>query len=649
MSQTTTSRGRLAVADPDLGFDTLDGGTALHTALSLMFTQFADHLMERYLSTTLANTASATVTHNFGLNLTKLKVQIWESGVLRTDAQVASDYTIAESGGSSTSAIVITNASGGSKTFIAIVRGGKLGINSADFDAACSIDTTGNIRAAELRTTGNDVVINHDAAGSGSDWTGTIRRPSSGMSGAAVWTMPTATATIATLALAETLSSKTFTGVVSITLNASAAIDWAAGNVALGASIGANTLTLAGASSTVRVPGTLSIGTLATDSDDLILNNDAAGSGVDWKLTLHRPTSGMGAAATITLPTATSTLATLGLAETLALKTLTGVVSITLAASGAIDWAAGNVSVGASIGANTLTLAGATSTVRIPGTLSGAVLVTDSDDLVLNNDAASSGADWKATVRRPSSGMIAAAVLTLPASTGTLATLARSEVFTAKDYDGGTASNTSRLTIPKDTKTNLDALTRKQATVVYASDTNQLFYDNGSTLLPVGSGSGGGGGGAWNQPAGLAAELSEENGEKVYLYPDGADAKLVLWVRVPSGYVAGSQINMDIGIYSPSSSLTIKLLSTTYLVRANTDAVTSTTNSRASTNSALTNTVASQYRKTTLDLTSSTGQVNSVAVAADDLLRVELTRDYATDTDTADVRFLPSATSVRFS
>jgi hypothetical protein len=211
MSQTTTTVGRMAIADPDLGYDVEDGGTALHTQLRTNVTAFSDHVAHRYKSVTaLANAGSTTVTHNFGLNLSRLKVQIWESGILRTDAQVAADYTIAESGGSSTSAITITNNSGGAKTFIVLVFAGKLGVNSSDFDPACSIDTTGNIRAAELRTTGNDLVLNHDATGAGADWTSTLRRPSSGMTAAAVITLPSATSTLATLALTETFSNKTF-------------------------------------------------------------------------------------------------------------------------------------------------------------------------------------------------------------------------------------------------------------------------------------------------------------------------------------------------------------------------------------------------------------------------------------------------------
>lgn len=62
------------------------------------------------------------------------------------------------------------------------------------------------------------------------------------------------------------------------------------------------------------------------------------------------------------------------------------------------------------------------------------------------------------------------------------------------DTDYGTASNTNRLTIPSNTKANLDALTRKEGTVVYATDEDKFYIDDGVTLNEV-SGAGGGGGG----------------------------------------------------------------------------------------------------------------------------------------------------------
>lgn len=152
---------------------------------------------------------------------------------------------------------------------------------------------------------------------------------------------------------------------------------------------------------------------------------------------------------------------------------------------------------------------------------------------------------------------------------------------------------------------------------------------------------------SWNPPAGSAPVADEENDEKVYLFEAGATNKLVAWLKVPQTYVAGTQILMYIAHYSPSTSDTILLQTTSYLIRKNNDAVTSTANLQASGNSALTNTVANRYREVSLPITSSVGLINGVAVNPGDLIRVELAR--GSDTDTADIRFIPSATEVKFS
>lgn len=74
----------------------------------------------------------------------------------------------------------------------------------------------------------------------------------------------------------------------------------------------------------------------------------------------------------------------------------------------------------------------------------------------------------------------------------TVAGLSEAQVFTNKDIDGGTASNSNRITLPKNTKTNLDALNRKEGTIVYDTTGQKAYIDNGSTLVQIGSGSGGG-------------------------------------------------------------------------------------------------------------------------------------------------------------
>lgn len=72
--------------------------------------------------------------------------------------------------------------------------------------------------------------------------------------------------------------------------------------------------------------------------------------------------------------------------------------------------------------------------------------------------------------------------------TGSVVGTSDSQVLTNKDIDGGTASDTNRITLPKNTKSNLDGLTRKAGTVLYGSDTKKAYLDDGSSLIEVGAG-----------------------------------------------------------------------------------------------------------------------------------------------------------------
>lgn len=69
----------------------------------------------------------------------------------------------------------------------------------------------------------------------------------------------------------------------------------------------------------------------------------------------------------------------------------------------------------------------------------------------------------------------------------TFATLTGTQALTNKDIDGGTASNSNRITIPKADTSTLSALTRKQATLVYDTSLNKVYGDNGSALFEVGA------------------------------------------------------------------------------------------------------------------------------------------------------------------
>lgn len=160
------------------------------------------------------------------------------------------------------------------------------------------------------------------------------------------------------------------------------------------------------------------------------------------------------------------------------------------------------------------------------------------------------------------------------------------------------------------------------------------------------SGGGGGGGFKWTEKPGVAPVKDNENGEDVYLYDAGEDQRLVAYLKVPQGYQTGKQISMYISLYSTSAVGTVLFKTLATLIKKNTDSVNTTTNQHTSTNNALTNSSANQYREALLDLCDGSGQINGQDIDPGDLIRVELYRD--ADADTTTVRLIPNATEVKF-
>lgn len=118
MTQTTTQVGRQKLLHPDLGYDVTDLGVALQAALALMWTTVSNDLSSVWTgSITLQASGSTTVTHNFGLNLVKLKVIMFESGVQLMEGTRDLSYTLAEV---DTNSFTITNSTGGPRTFNAL-------------------------------------------------------------------------------------------------------------------------------------------------------------------------------------------------------------------------------------------------------------------------------------------------------------------------------------------------------------------------------------------------------------------------------------------------------------------------------------------------------------------------------------------------
>jgi hypothetical protein len=162
------------------------------------------------------------------------------------------------------------------------------------------------------------------------------------------------------------------------------------------------------------------------------------------------------------------------------------------------------------------------------------------------------------------------------------------------------------------------------------------------------SGGGGGGGGGsvvWVSEDGSAPTQEFLFSNKVWSFADGLSQNLYTTIKVPSGYVGGDPIEMKINFFHQASSATQLLLAEATLIKPS-EAFDSVTNQRTTTNTA--QTAADKIIASgTLDLTSSIGEINAVAVAAGDLIKVRLYR--GTDTSTADVSFIESSTEVTFS
>lgn len=183
--------------------------------------------------------------------------------------------------------------------------------------------------------------------------------------------------------------------------------------------------------------------------------------------------------------------------------------------------------------------------------------------------------------------------------------------------------------------------------IIYVSDLQTFLGDNGSTYVPLGGG-GGGGSISWEEGS-LSPVRGSEYGLSIYQFEAGLSQNLYTAIPVPSSYIAGRPIAIKISIYCDSSSGNILLNAVSTLIRNATDALSSTTNQRTTTNAAiaLSAGTVTEPQRVTLDITSSTGTINSVAVAAGDLILVDVRR--ATDTATGDIKFIIQSTEVTLS
>ncbi len=142
-----------------------------------------------------------------------------------------------------------------------------------------------------------------------------------------------------------------------------------------------------------------------------------------------------------------------------------------------------------------------------------------------------------------------------------------------------------------------------------------------------GSGGGGGGGGSIEWLEDVSSALVETlNFMSVYAFEQNADQALYTSVRVPAGYVAGSQIKLKTLIACNDAGNNLLPQTLTTLIRAGTDVYSDTSNQHTSTNAAAPVTGVDIPEEIILDLTDSSGEINSIAVSSGDLLILKFTR-----------------------
>jgi hypothetical protein len=178
--------------------------------------------------------------------------------------------------------------------------------------------------------------------------------------------------------------------------------------------------------------------------------------------------------------------------------------------------------------------------------------------------------------------------------------------------------------------------------VVGFKSTGEVRKFDVATLL-----AGGGGGGAirWIESAN-APVLTFENEIDVYEFTPALSQELYTSFRVPSSYIAGTQIFLKILWYCASTSGNALLVSRSTLIRSEVDGISSTTDQRTSTNSAITMSATNDLepQKISLDLTDAFGDINGTAVSAGDLIKIKLYESSSTCAD--GIKFIFDATEV---
>lgn len=182
---------------------------------------------------------------------------------------------------------------------------------------------------------------------------------------------------------------------------------------------------------------------------------------------------------------------------------------------------------------------------------------------------------------------------------------------------------------------------------LYFKQDGSLYKKNSAGVeAAVGSGGGGGSSVKWIEDVNPPVAVFEYNAQ-AYVFTDGLSQSLFAQVRVPSSFVAGSQINLLGLFYASGTSNDVLFRTEATLIRELNEAISSVANVYTSTAAAVTlATTANRLNPFTCDLTDASGLVNGATVTAGDLLLVKLTR--ATGTSTLDATIPIDSSEVTF-
>lgn len=159
---------------------------------------------------------------------------------------------------------------------------------------------------------------------------------------------------------------------------------------------------------------------------------------------------------------------------------------------------------------------------------------------------------------------------------------------------------------------------------------------------------GGGGSLQWVESDNAPSPTIDSMGNRTFSFEAGLAQTLYTAIKVPKSYTAGSPIKLLVPFYHPDASGTCLFQTVATLIRPGTSAYNSTTNQRTSTNSAVSLGAGTQNipQMVEFDISSSSGQINGQAIAADDIIYIALSR--GTDTATSNAELLAYIAELTF-